>query len=126
MKFDWANWNIGAKIIFIAACAATLSMFMDWVRIGFAAQSGLAQGGVFFLLLWIYPVNMLFKGRSIKRGWGIAMASASVALTLVYIGSKSIELFGKTINAASTGAWLFLLASIALAAGIAQYRAIER
>jgi hypothetical protein len=121
MKFDWANWNLGGRIIFVAACAATVSMFMDWISIGFASQSGLTQGAFLFLGLWVYPVLMLFKNKSISRAWGLVCSIASVVFTIAYIGSKSINLFGKTINAASTGAWLFFLVSIALIVGVIKY-----
>ena len=121
MKVDWENWNMGAKIIFVAACAAALSMLMDWVRIGFVSQNGLAQGTFLLLGLWVYPVMMVVKGLPIRRSWGMLQSCASVVLTGMYIGSKSIEVFGKTINAASSGAWLFLLVSMALAVGIAKY-----
>lgn len=121
MKFDWINWNIGARIIFSAACIATLSMFMDWVSIGFVSQSGLSQGTFLFLGLWIYPVLMLFKAQPIRPVVGMALACASVVVTGIYIHSKSLEIFGKTINAAASGAWLFLLVSIALAVGVRKY-----
>jgi len=45
----------------------------------------------------------------------------SVAFTIGYISSKSIEMFGETVNAAATGAYLFLLASIALIVGVVKY-----
>lgn len=121
VKIDWKNWNTGAKIIFVAACAAVLSMLMDWVRIGFASQNGLAQGTFLLLGLWVYPVMMVVKGLPIRRSWGMLLSCASIVLTGMYIGSKSIEIFGKTINAASNGAWLFLLVSMALAVGIVKY-----
>ncbi len=121
MKFDWEHWNLGGRIIFVAACAATASMFMDWVSIGFASQSGLTQGAFLLLALWVYPVLMLFKNKLISRAWGLICSIASVVLTSAYISSKSIEIFGKTINAAATGAWLFLLVSIALIFGIIKY-----
>lgn len=126
MNIDWENWNIGARIIFVAACAAALSMLMDWVSIGFASQSGLSQGSFLLLGLWAYPVLMLLKGLPIRRSWGMALAGASVVLTLIYISSKSIEVFGKSINAAAGGAWLFLLVSIALAVGIAKYVPVSK
>ena len=124
MKFDWNNWNIGGKIIFVAACVATLSMLMNWVDIGIASQSGLSQGAVFFLGLWVYPVLMLFKNNAIHRLWGMVCSIASVVFTLIYISSKSVELFGKTMNASATGAYLFLLASIALIVGIVKYKSV--
>lgn len=51
---------------------------------------------------------------------------ASVVFALVYISSKSIDLFGESVNAAATGAYLFLLASIALIVGIVKYKPVIR
>lgn len=121
MKFDWKNWNLGGKVIFVAACVATVSMLMKWVAVGFASQSGLSQGAFLFLGLWVYPVLMLFKNKKIHRVWGLACSIVSVAITIGYISSKSIEMLGETVNAAATGAYLFLLASIALIVGIVKY-----
>jgi len=123
MKFDWKNWNIGGKVIFVAACVATVSMLMKWVDVGIASRDGLSQGAFLFLGLWVYPVLMLFKNKAIHRVWGLACSIASVAFTLVYISSKSIEMFGTTVNAAATGAYLFLFASIALIVGVLKYKA---
>ena len=121
MKYDWNNWNIGGKIIFVSSCAATLSMIMNWVDVGIASQSGLSQGAFLFLLLWIYPVLMLFKNKPILKSWGLGFSIASVIFSLVYISSKSIELFGRSVNAAASGAYIFLFASIGLIFGIIKY-----
>lgn len=126
MKIDWANWNHGAKIIFVAACLGILSMLMDWVSIGFASQNGISQGAFLFLALWVYPVTMLLKAKPIRQAWGLALACSSVIFTGIYIGSKSIEIFGKHVNAAASGAWLFLFVSIALIVGILKYVPAER
>jgi len=124
MKFDWKNWSFGGKIIFVAACIATASMLMNWVDIGIASQSGLTQGAFFFLCLWIYPILMLFKNKAIHHVWGLLCSIASVIVTLLYISSKSIQLFEETVNAAATGAYLFLLSSIALIVGIVKYKPV--
>ena len=121
MKFDWKNWSLGGKVIFVAACVATASMLMKWVDVGIASQSGLSQGAFLFLGLWVYPVLMLFKNKNIHRIWGLVCSICSVVFTLGYISSKSIEMFGQTVNAAATGAYLFLLASIALIVGVVKY-----
>ena len=41
------------------------------------------------------------------------------------ISSKTIEVFGSTVNASSTGAYLFLFASIAFIVGIEKYSTID-
>jgi len=55
MKFDWKNWNLGGKVIFVAACVATVSMLMKWVDVGIASQSGLSQGA--FFVSWSLGVS---------------------------------------------------------------------
>jgi len=122
MKFDWKNWNLGGKIIFLTACASTLSMFMNWVDIGIASQTGLSQMAFLFLALYVYPVLILFKNKPMNKIWGLVCSILSVVLTIAYISSKSIEIFDSSVNAAATGAWLFLLSSIALIFGVIKYR----
>ena len=121
MKFDWEKWNLGGRIIFVSVCIAALSMLMNWVDVGFASSSGLSQGTFLFLGFWVYPVLMLFKNKDIKRLWGLACPIAAAAFTLVYISSKTVELFGESRNAAAGGAWLFLLTSIVLVVGVLKY-----
>lgn len=126
MKIDWHNWNSGGKTVFIASCVAIVSMFISWVDVGIASQNGLMQGTFLFLGLWIYPALMLISNKSINIGWGLACSITSLVVTLSYIGSKSVDFFGKTVNVASTGAWLFLFASIALIVGVVKYNQLGR
>jgi hypothetical protein len=121
MKLAWKNWSSGGKVIFVAGCLAVMSILMKWVDVGIASQTGLSQGAFLFLCFWIYPLLMLFKNKAISRLWGLTCSILSVVVTIVYISSKSVELLGKTVNVAATGAWLFLLASIALIFGVLKY-----
>lgn len=125
MKFDWENWNLGGRVIFVAGCAAVISMLMKWVDVGIASQSGLSQGAFLFLGLWVYPLLMLFKNKPISKLWGRVCAIASIVFTSGYISSKSVEFFDETVNTAATGAWIFLFASIALLIGIFKYRPVN-
>jgi len=124
MKFDWQNWNLGGKIIFVAACLAAATMLMKWVDVGIISQSGLSQQAYIFLVFWVYPVLMLFKNKAILRVWGLVCSIASVVVTSAFISSKSGELFGTTVNAAATGAYLFVFASIMLTVGIIKYKPV--
>ena len=67
MKIDWNNWNLGGKIIFIAACIAIFSMFMNWVDIGISARIGISQLAFIFLIFWIYPVRKLLNNKPINK-----------------------------------------------------------
>lgn len=124
MKFDWQNWNMGGKIIFSAACAAVLSMFMTWAELGIFSQNGLAQGAWIFLGLWIYPVLMLLKGKSINRGWGLTCSIVSTVLTIGYIEDHTdVLIVNISVDTYGSGAVVFLLASIALIVGVVKYTA---
>ena len=121
MKFDWDNWNTGGRIIFVAACAATLSMFMNWVDVGITTRVGVSQQAIILLGFWVYPVMMLFKSKTISLIWGLLCATLSFIISALYIAMKSIEFLGETINVSAIGAWVFLLASFALGVGIIKH-----
>jgi len=124
MKFDWQNWNTGGKIIFSAACAAVLSMFMTWAEVGIFSQNGLAQEAWIFLGLWIYPVLMLLKGKSINRGWGLTCSIVSTVLAIGYIENQTdVPILDISVDTYGSGAVVFLLASIALIVGVVKYTA---
>ena len=124
MKFDWQNWNTGGKIIFSAACAAVLSMFMTWAEVGIFSQNGLAQEAWIFLGLWIYPVLMLLKEKSINRGWGLTCSIVSTVLVIGYIENHTdVPILDISVDTYGSGAVVFLLASIALIVGVVKYTA---
>lgn len=125
MQIRWKEWNIGGKIIFVSACVALLSFLFAWVDIGMASQNGISQGTFLLGALFIYPVLKLLKNQKIERKWGLTCGVISIILTLIYISSKSITMFGKSVNASGSGAILFLLASIALVYGVIKYNIIE-
>ena len=117
-----SKWGYGAIIIIASAIIALMSMFMKWVDIGFAYQTGFQQGTVILLLLWIYPVFMAVKQTPISKFWGVLMAVASVVATIAYMASKQVDVFGEQLLLAGTGAWLYLFVSIALFVGVLLYK----
>lgn len=121
MLLRFGNWNMGGKIIFIASCAAIASMFMNWYDNGIVSQSGLTQLAFVFLGFWIYPLLMLFKNKQMSRIGGLVCSIGSAVLTIVFIKYTTIDLFSKKVYVSGTGAYLFLLASIALTIGVIKY-----
>ena len=117
----WEGWNYGGRIIFIASCIALASMFMSWVDVGIIKRNGFEQQTFLLLVFWIYPVFMLFRNKAINRIFGIFCSIGSFILTIAYVNSKSVELFDRQVNAAATGAWIFVFASVALGFGIIKY-----
>ena len=124
-KQKWQLWTIGNKTIFISTCIATFSMFISWVDVGFVSQNGFSQGTFLLLGLYVYPLMQLFKNESINKVWGRICSIGSLVCAILYISSKTIEVFGSTVNAASTGAYLFLFSAIALIIGIEKYDIIN-
>jgi len=118
----WKNWNSGGRIIFASACTGLISMFMTWVDIGIAQKNGFDQQAFLLLVFWVYPIFRLLKNKTINGVLGLLSSIASVMLTLSYISSKSVVLSEfRKVNVSGTGAWVFLLASIALGVGIVKY-----
>ena len=123
MKVDWDNWNDGGKLIFVNACLAVLSMFMNWSDIGIASRTGISNGAVLYLGFWVYPVLMLLRNKPINLGWGLLCAVLSFAFASIQIiDMTSKELFGETIDVSAIGAWVFLVASFFLGVGIIRYQ----
>jgi len=125
MKIQWNEWDIGGKIIFVSTCVAIFSFLLPWVDIGIASQNGISQGTILLGILYIYPVFKLLKSQVIERKWGILCGTLSILLTLTYILSKSGEIFGKQVNVAGSGAYLFFATSIALIVGVIKYKKIK-
>ena len=108
-RFDWNNWDLGGKVIFISTCVAAASMLISWVDIGIASANGISQGAVLFLALFVYPTWMLFTKRSIHLWGGVACGALGILFAFAYIASKETEVFGRSVNAASGGPYIFLL-----------------
>lgn len=120
-KFDWAGWSLGGKIIFISACIAFFSMFLNWVDLGFVSANGFNQGSIFFLGVYIYPLWKLLTGQTINQIAGIIWGGVGFILTGFFMASKQIEIFGTTTNASGSGALLFLLTCGILIYGVVMY-----
>lgn len=119
--WDWANWNIGEKIIVVCACVAVVSMLMKWVDVGFASANGFSQGTFLLLGVYVYPLLKIHKKAPIEMKWGYACGGVGIVLTLLYISSRSASFFGREVNLAGTGAYIFLLSCIGLCVGVFQY-----
>ncbi len=121
MKIAFNEWSIGGKMIFIATIAAILSLFMKWVDIGIMSFSGFQQQGYLILILYIYPVYKLLKGESMSKGIGLGCGITAIIIGIVFLFSKTVDMFGESINFATTGLYINIVASILLTVGIAKY-----
>ncbi|WP_256762064.1 hypothetical protein [Cohnella sp. WQ 127256] len=118
MKIDFKQWDIGGKTIFLSTCLAILSLFFKWVSFAFFSENGFGQGGIIFLILFIYPVIKLLQDKPLNKMVGYICAGLGVICGIWYISSKTTDFLGTTINAASTGPYVFIAACVLLAFGI--------
>lgn len=125
MEIKFKEWNIGGKLIFISTILAILSLFMSWVDLGIASMSGFQQDGYLFLILYIYPLYKLLKSARLNKIIGAICGVLAVVLSIAFLSSKSVDFFGSTVNAAGTGLYIFIIASIMLTAGIIKYDVVE-
>ena len=122
MKIDWNNWDAGGKIIFVSSCVAALSLLLPWVDIGLVSRNGISQGAAFLVFFYAYPLINLLRSQSINKWLGTSLGVLSVLITISYISSKTLKLFGDAANVSGIGSHLFLIASITLIIGIAKYQ----
>jgi len=121
VKFDWENWGMNGRVIFMALCVALASMFTSWVDVGFLSQSGIQQQGWVLFIFWIYPVYVLLKNLEMNKILGLLSSALSIVGAVAYLNWKTIEFFGNSVHVAGTGVWLFLFSSIALFVGVLNY-----
>lgn len=118
MKFRFMQWDLGSKLIFIATCIAVASFFFKWLDIGVAAENGFLQGGVFFIVCFLYPLIKVVREKKMSKLIAYAFALGAIVMTMMYISSKTVDFFGQTIRGAAAGPYLFLAACGLLSLGI--------
>lgn len=121
MKETFENWNNGGKLIFIGSVLAVLSLFMKWVDAGIISASGFQQQGYLLLVLFVYPLVKLFNGQAMNKVLGLISGGLAIIAGIAFMFSKTVEVFGETINMASTGLYVYIIAAIILTVGIVMY-----
>ena len=114
----WENWSLNNKIIFVAACVSTVSMLLSWVDIGISSANGFSTGTFLLLGFYAYPMMQLVKNNELNKLYARICSFGSLVCSIIYISSNTISMFGESINVSSTGAYIFLLASIAFIVGV--------
>jgi len=87
-------------------------MFLPWVDIGIATRNGLEQGTVLLLLLQIYPLIYIYKGKSYSRLMTILLNILAIGATVLFIFNKTIDAFDRKANVAGYGAFGYLLITL--------------
>ena len=126
LEFNFMEWNIGGKLIFISALLAIISLLLPWIEGGIETEIGFQQGGSIFLALYIYPFLMLAQDKDINKAAGIISALLVIILPGYYLHYMSGELREPMLDIVQSGIILFFIAGILLLVGIAQYQRYHR
>ncbi len=109
---NFKELSLSGKLILGAGALAIFSLFLPWVELGFVSASGFQQQGYIFLIAFIYPIYCVFKNKPIHKIGGLVCGFIAIIASILFMNSKSQNLFGETINVAGSGLYLFLVASI--------------
>ena len=112
--------SLGEKIMVVASAVAILSFLLPWVDIGFTSRNAFSQGTFLLFALYAYPLYQIYNNKPFNKAIGIFLGCLAIVATVIYIQSKSFDWFGENINAASTGAYLFVITSIGFVVGLSK------
>lgn len=69
------------------------------------------------LVLFLYPIITILKGKPMNRIIGIVCGAIGTLFMIYFISSKSANLFGTSINASGLGTYVCVVSLIALSVG---------
>ncbi len=85
---------------------------------GIVSLNGFQQQGYILIPLFIYPVLKILKSEKMSFLPALASGVIMLLITIYFISTKSINVYGESINVSGWGLWLFLLTSISFTLGI--------
>jgi hypothetical protein len=122
LRFDWGNWRLGGKLIFISSCTALLTMFMKWVDLGIASSNGFRQGAFVLLGLFVYPLVKLLKNDEVDKLKGVLCGAVGIVFAVIYIASNQLSIMGRRVNVSGEGPYIFIIVCSVLIVGVNKYQ----
>lgn len=126
LEFNFNEWNIGGKLIFISTIIAILSLLIPWIEGDAEAEIGFLQGSSVFLAMYIYPFFILAQDKKMNNAIGLISAVLAVILPGTFLYYMSRELRQPMLAIISYGMMIFLLAAIILIIGVLKYVPYDR
>lgn len=114
----FGSWSFGRKTVFVSVCLAVVSLFFNWVDLGIFSENGFEQQAYLLLICFLYPIAQLVQNGPVNKLPGYICAIAGVVCGIAYINWKSVDFLGTTVNAAGSGPYVFIVASVILALGV--------
>ena len=105
------------EVLIYAGCAlAFIAMLLPWITFGAASANGFRMNMWFFLLPLGFSVYQLknktkfTKEKNITTLIELSPAIVSAIATFIFIADKQRVVFRKSVNFASTGCYIFIIA----------------
>lgn len=126
LEFNFSNWSIGGKLIFISTLIAILSLLLPWIEGDAQPEMGFLQGQSVFLALYIYPFFILAQDKKMNSAIGVLSSILAIILPLTFLYYMSRELRQPMPDIISYGLIIFIIASIILIIGVLKYIPYDR
>ena len=123
IKINSKNIQMGQLIILVSSFMAFISLFLPWVNAAFVTASAFQMHTFLFILFYILPVYQVFNRKKFfldpTHNFMVEIGSGVFAsfCTLIFIFTRSTNLFGHSVNLSGSGSYLFLVCSLALTYG---------
>ncbi len=123
IKINSKDLDKGQIIILISTFLAFISLFLPWVNAAFVTASAFQMHTFLFMLLYIFPVYLVFNKKKFfidpTHNFIFEVGSGVLAsfFTIIFIFTRSTNLFGHSVNLAGSGSYLFLFCSLGLTYG---------
>ncbi len=122
MKIDWAGWDTGRRIVFIAACIALVSFLLPWSKPNWRATityNGFSQGWPLLGLgAFGYVLVQQLRGQSVGKMIGYACAAVALILGIVFVLTTTFETAVKTFYVSEWGSYVYIASTVALGVGV--------
>lgn len=111
------KWGKGGTVIVAATVLFVISLFMPWVEF-ILSVNGFQQEGYLVLILFAYPLYTALAGKPINAIAGYLCGLAALVGMILFLNSKSGDVFGQSFNAAASGMYVAIAACVVLLIGV--------
>ncbi len=126
LEFNFSEWNIGGKLIFIATVIAIVSLLFTWIDSSDQSEIGFLQGGSIFLAAYIYPFFILAQDKRMNKIIAGISAGLAVVLPLIFLNYMSGRIRESMMDIMGIGLLIFIIGGILLLIGVTKYKRYDR
>ncbi len=126
LEFNFNDWKLGGKLIFISTLLAIISLFFTWIDSGDQSEIGFLQGGSIFLAMYIYPFLILAQDKHMNKVLGVISGASAVLFPILLLNYMSRQMMEPMMDIAGLGLIIFIITGIILLVGVIKYVPYDR